>query len=108
MVKQAGVGAVDAGNPVSVLFGTVVRSSPLEINVDQRFTLTADFLIVPEQLTAYEIDLKHAHASGAGMTGEALAEPVVIRKGLTEGDVVLLLRMQGGQQFVVLDRMVSA
>ncbi|WP_218091754.1 DUF2577 domain-containing protein [Paenibacillus solanacearum] len=101
IIKQAGAGAVEAGYPVSILFGVVLNDAPLEIHVDQRFTLTEPFLIVPERLTPYEADLKHAHGEN---TAEALAEPLVIRRGLEIDDKVLLLRIQGGQQFIVLDR----
>lgn len=115
IIKKAGIGAVNASNPVNLLFGTVTKANPLEVNVDQRFTLTEDFLVVTEQLTAYEIDLKHDHAyedatdtgSLTKTTEPALPEKIVIRKGLEAGDQVVLLRMQGGQSYIVLDRVVS-
>jgi hypothetical protein len=108
VIKQAGAEAVDAGNPVALMFGTITKTNPLEVNVDQRFLLPADFLIVPEQLTSYEVDLKHSHDYADGVTQEALTEKVVIRRGLEVGDKVLLCRMQGGQKFIVLDRVVEA
>ncbi|RJX40054.1 DUF2577 domain-containing protein [Paenibacillus pinisoli] len=92
MIKQAAKGAVDASNPTAVLFAEVTNINPLKVNVDQRFTLPADFLVVPESLTRLEI---------------RLGEPIVIRRGLELGDKVLLLRVQGGQQYIILDRMVS-
>lgn len=115
IIKQAGVGAVEAGYPVAILLGKVVSAEPLEIQLDQRDTLPASFLLVPERLTPYSIDVRHTHAyedrNGSGTTGgvteESLPEPLVIRRGLEAGDSVLLLRMQGGQQFVVLDRLVA-
>lgn len=148
-LKKAATDAVHAGNPVAVLFGEVSKADPLEVIVDQRFTLTADFLYVTERLTRYEIDqrhhhtfdggatsdalpnkldlkhnhtieggvtgdalldpvdLKHNHTYVGGVTGDALPEKIVIREGLKVGDTVLLLRMQGGQKYVVWDRVVS-
>ncbi|MED4953424.1 DUF2577 domain-containing protein [Paenibacillus sp. FSL R5-0527] len=148
-LKKAATDAVHAGNPVAVLFGEISKVNPLEVIVDQRFTLTADFLYVTERLTRYEIDLKHNHtfdggvtrdalpekidlqhnhtfdggmtgdalldkldlkhnhAYNGGMTGDALPEKIVIREGLQAGDAVLLLRVQGGQKYVVWDRVVS-
>lgn len=35
-------------------------------------------------------------------------EEVVIRKGLQTGDTVVLLRYQGGQTYLVLDRLVKS
>lgn len=116
-VKKAAMDAMAAGNPAAVMFGEVTNTDPLEVNVDQRFTLPADFLIIPESLTHFEIVLRHYHDytddSGSGtstkQTKPALPEkPIVIRRGLEAGDKLLLLRVQGGQQYVILDRVVSA
>jgi hypothetical protein len=106
-IRQAALSAMEAGNPVAIMFGTVMKENPLEVNVDQRFTLDADFLIVPESLTAYEVDLQHSHTSTGGTTDDALTQPVVIRPGLKVGDRVILLRMQGGQKYLIMDKVVS-
>ncbi|RJX40864.1 DUF2577 domain-containing protein [Paenibacillus pinisoli] len=116
LIKQAAAGAVDATSPAAVMFGLITDDNPLEVNVDQRFSLPADFLIVPESLTRLELPLYHTHqytdTSDSGpatkTTSAALPEePVVIRRGLKKGDKVVLLRVQGGQQYLILDRMVS-
>ncbi|WP_248930140.1 DUF2577 domain-containing protein [Paenibacillus hamazuiensis] len=107
IIKQAGVGAVEAGNPVAIMFGTVTQTNPLEVSIDQRLILSEDFLVIPEQLTPFTVDLKHSHSYKDGVTEEALTEPVVIRKGLETGDKLLLLRVQGGQQFIILDKLVN-
>lgn len=106
-IKILGASAVGAGNPVTVMFGSVTKINPLEVNVDQRFNLDEDFLIVPASLTRYEIDLKHKHNTTGGPTEEALTEKIVIREGLKVGDSVLLLRVQGGQKYVVWDKVVN-
>lgn len=77
IIKRAGLGAVEAGYPVSVLFGTVVTPSPLTVELNQQLVLTDDFFVLPEGVAS-----KHLEA----------------------GDRLLLLRMQGGQSYVVLDR----
>ncbi|AWP28705.1 DUF2577 domain-containing protein [Paenibacillus sp. Cedars] len=108
IIKRAAVEAVVASNPVAIQFGTVVSLSPLEVRLDQRLTLPEAFLIVPESLTRYEIDLSHVHKlSGSPDTEKALTDKIVIRKGLAVGDAVILLRVQGGQKYLVLDKAVS-
>ncbi|ARF69531.1 hypothetical protein B7C51_19460 [Paenibacillus larvae subsp. pulvifaciens] len=77
IIKQAALGAVDTSNPVSILFGEVTKANPLEVNVDQRFTLTEDFLIVLDQV-----------------------------KELSAGDRIALLRVQGGHSYVILGKVV--
>lgn len=116
LIKQSALDAMAASNPLSVLFAEVTKIDPLEVNVDQRFTLPADFLIVPESLTKLELKLEHTHqysdSSGTGTTTKTTekadyAKPIIIRKGLEIGDKVLLLRLTGGQQYLILDRMVT-
>lgn len=94
IIKQAALEAVRESDPTTVTFGTVTKADPLEVNVDQHKTLTKEFLLVPESLTKKEIEL--------------LQEKVVIREDLKVGDKVLLLRIQGGQKYIILDRLVSA
>lgn len=94
VVREAALSAVEAGKPVSILYGEVVQHNPLEVKVDQRFSLSADFLVVPESLRKHEISIP-------GISGT-----VLIRKGLEKGDKVIMFRAQGGQQFIILDRVV--
>lgn len=127
LVKQAGAGAVEAGNPMAVMFGTVVKQSPLEINVDQRFTLTEEFFIIPESLKylrecdeKFTVSLKGNFQTGpvveeeseeqwTGSTRMYGGEITVIRDKIPlapfeVGDKLILLRVQGGQQYIILDR----
>nr|WP_068784117.1 DUF2577 domain-containing protein [Paenibacillus phocaensis] len=99
-IRQLGAGAVDAASPVAVLFGKVTNTAPLEIQVDQRFTIDRDFLVIPAYLTRYELDWPPEVAGPS-------APKAVIREGLAAGDNVLLLRMQGGQKYIVWDKVVS-
>jgi len=86
------MGAYNASNPVAVMFGTVAKANPLEVNVEQRFTLRGDLLVLTERLTEYRTTVD--------------GNEIIIRRGLQAGDKVLLLRIQGGQQYVVWDRVV--
>lgn len=106
VIKLAGAQAVNSQNPVNILFGQVIKADPPEVQIDQRITLTADFLIVPESLTYFEVDITHNHSYIEGETSNALGK-VVIRKGLNIGDKVILLRMQGGQKYLILDKVVD-
>jgi len=90
LIKSVAVKAVEATNPVHVLFGTVTSENPLEIEIHQKLKLTEEFLVITERVTRYEVD-----------------NNISIRTGLKKGDKVALLRVQGGQQFVVLDKVVK-
>ncbi|SCY93195.1 DUF2577 domain-containing protein [Alkaliphilus peptidifermentans] len=103
VIKTAGMQAVDSTNPVGIFYGTVVSTNPIKVNVDQRFTLTSEFIVMPESLTGYEIDLAHTHQCSNGSTAAALNK-IIVRSGLKEGDKVILLRLQGGQKYLILDK----
>lgn len=112
-IRMAAASGIEAGKPVAVLFGEVVRTGPLEVMVDQRFSVDEEFLVLPESLTRYEADLTHRHAyTDAGASGTVSrtteaglsAAPLIIRHGLEAGNKVILLRVQGGQKYVILDK----
>lgn len=80
VVKQASRETEQAGRPVQVCFGRVTQAEPLKIMVEQKLVLGKAQLVL------------------SGTVGSAT---------LAAGEEVILLRMQGGQKFIVLDRMVK-
>ena len=112
------------------MFGTVTSISPLEIQIDQRLTLTQDYLILTKAVLDHEVDIevnhfteqsalvgygpwdtKHSHPdAGIGELNPNHRHQYLGRKkikifnGLQVGEKVILIRLQGGQKYVVLDR----
>lgn len=80
VIKKAAVAAVDAKSPVQIMYGTVTNTHPLEITVEQRLALSDPFLVLTES---------------------------VAQKNWMFGESALLLRVQGGDSYVVLDRLVK-
>ena len=78
VIKNCALEAVEANKPTKVEFGVVVSSAPLKISVGQKLMLTGDFLVLTK---------------------------TVITDALSVGDKVLLLQMQGGQVYVVVDKL---
>lgn len=122
LIKQASLEANEAAVPMGIVFGTVVSSAPLKIQVDQKITLDDDFLLVPESLrdhtlsmtVSHSTELAGAHNHSGAVPGESPhshgytgTKSFTVLNGLKSGDSVILLRMQGGQKYLVLDRMVS-
>lgn len=94
LVKRAAVEAVLAGKPMSVCFGTVISASPLKIRVDQKKILTSAQLIPTNHVRNFTVEITTA--------GEQ--KKVEVHLGLKAGEKVVLIRCDGGQKFVVLDR----
>lgn len=93
IIKKASLGAVGNTNPVAFSYGTVTEVTPLQIQVDQRFILSGNALVLPESIMESKIELD--------------GKEIVVRRGLAKGDRVLMVRMQGGQSYIVLDRLVN-
>ena len=112
-IKRAAMEAVENSKPLAIAFGRVVSQSPLQINVDQKFTLGPDNLILARGVTDYTVPVQldwntenttsysiHSHA----ISGE---KQIKVMSALKVDERVILLRMAGGQKFLVLDRVVT-
>lgn len=78
LIKRAALDAVEATKPAAVVFASVRSLSPLEVSINQKLIL-----------------------SRANLTLTARAATTDY---LEEGDRVMLLRVQGGKQYVLLDK----
>lgn len=107
-VKRAALEAVESSKPVNVYFGRVVAVSPLQINVEQKMTLGSAQLVLTRNVTDYETEVtvewetekmdEHVHE----LTGK---KQMKIHNALSAGDEVVLIRMQEGQKYIVIDRL---
>lgn len=115
LIKTAALEAVDSTDPSAVIFGTVKSTEPLNIYVNQKLTLTEDFIILTRNVTDYEVemdtelstsdatidledgDISHSHEIKGKFTYK-------VHNALKSGDKVIMIRQQGGQSYVVIDR----
>lgn len=106
-IKRAAVGAVEAGKPCGVFFGTVKSASPLEILVEQKLTLTAGQLILTRAVTDFDTEIT---VEWETQTAQLHTHPIKGRKkikvhnALEVGERVALIRLAGGQKYLVADR----
>lgn len=93
------------------LWGVVISMSPLTIKFDNNMIITSDFLVlsalcketVIEIPFRYQGQVKHKHQGVHGMTSSELPE-IMLWRGLQNGDKVRALKINGGQQYYVLER----
>ncbi|HFL2491481.1 TPA: DUF2577 domain-containing protein [Clostridioides difficile] len=79
IIKKAAMDAVETSNPIQIAFGTIESISPLRVKIEQKLSIGEIFLIQTETFKRY--------------TDKKI------------GDKLVLIRMQGGQQYLILDRM---
>ena len=119
-LKRAAVEAMEAKKPVNVYFGEVVSAAPLKINVEQKMELGEKQLILSRNVTNFKTsisggNIKNYYYTGSTTdSGTAPVSPshvhavgkieITVHNGLVVGDEVILIRQQGGQKFIVLDR----
>ena len=120
IIKRSALEAVESKKPCDLRYGTVVEASPLKVRVTNQFVLPSSMLIVPESLTDHEVKVSTMFTTKnkSGGSEEASFEShshdvelkthkVTIHNALKVGDKVVLLRQAGGQQFLILDRLVG-
>lgn len=124
-VKQAAVEAVRADSPMMMCHGTVTSVGPLKIMVDQKKTLEEPQLILTDNVRDFNVVLSTIEGEGrsqgphyteleSGGSGYALFESHRhkyqgrkkwrVHNALKMGEKVILLRCDGGQKYIVLDR----
>ena len=78
LIKKAAKEAVTASKPAEIRYGIVTSIKPIEVLIDQKLNLNDDLIVKTE-----------------------------IIKSLKKGDKIALLRNQGGQEYLILDKVVE-
>lgn len=124
-IKKTAVRAVEAAGPAGLYFGKVLSVSPLEISLDQNLILDASALVLSSLVQDITIDASMDHSTGSYTHTHTISDTYsgggsassdthshtysgkksfTLHFGLTVGESVILIRMQGGQRYLVLDR----
>lgn len=114
IIKQAAVEAVQASNPANFVYGIVTGIDPLQITITPSLILNEndDVLKLCRNVTEYSlmIDINWTQPddeSEAGMsTIISGTYQITLDNALKLGDNVLLAKVQGGQSYIVVDRVV--
>lgn len=134
VIKMLAAGVQDSSRPVNVLFGIVQTPEPdISVLVEQKKLLTKEFLVLTRNVTDYNVDMTVDHmtedtdtensgnkSGGAGDASFAShnhsihhkhpykgRKTFLVHKKLLAGEKVLLISLQGGQSYVIIDRVGS-
>lgn len=119
LMKKAAVDAVKEGQPCAIVYGTVRSTKPMviSVNTDEKLNLTEEFLYLTRNVKDYEIEMTvdHKTEEKSGGSGEASFSSHThayegkkrfwVHNDLSVGERVILLMVQGGDKYIVLDRM---
>lgn len=95
-MKRAARDERESSKPVDVYFGEVISKSPLKISVEQKMILGEAQLILTRNVTDYTVTVSVQWTSEKNV--------FQIYNALKVGEKVILIRQQGGQKFIVIDR----
>lgn len=116
VIKQISKETMEASKPAGITFGTVVNISPLEIQIEQKLTLPEEFFKLTKAVTDHYVDISVNHVTEQRSGGGSYAEfashdheysgrkKFLVHNGLQVGEEVILLQVQGGQRYIILDR----
>lgn len=113
VIKRAAIEAVKAAGPIDITCGNVISVKPLKINIDQKKTLDEDMLVLCRNVTDYETEItitssgEHDQYSGNGIHSHDKVKATIFNS-LKVGDKVLVACFDGGQEFVVIDKVVQS
>ena len=120
-IKKAATDAVKAEKPVEVCFGKVTSTNPLQILVEQKMTLGKAQLVLSRNVTDFTTTVSISTEFGwetqnkSGGSGDSAFsshnhaisidnKKITVHNRLVVGDEVILMRQQGGQKYIVWDR----
>ena len=130
LLQKIIIETINAGKPCDLRYATVNSLSPLTITLEAvQLVITAPAVTMMETLKELAIDdfaHKHSYKDDNGEeeidkeTGEALTEiqcylggvglgknsqgKIIIRKGIAVGDKVVVIRANGGQEYLIIGR----
>ena len=108
LIKQIAVDVMRTEKPAEICFGKVISDKPLKISVEQKMTLGEAQLVLCRNVTEHTVEMTVDHFT-KNEAGHFHAykgrKQFTVHNGLVVGDEVLLLRQQGGQKYIVVDRL---
>lgn len=119
IIKKTAMDAMKESSPCDILFGTVIGTNPLLIQIDgeQKMKLEEDFLILTRNVRNYDVEMvvNHETEERSGGSGEAAfaghthsyqgKKVYQVQNALQVGEKVLLLQAQHANTYVVWDRL---
>lgn len=114
-VKEAAVQAVLAQKPSNYVIGTVTSAKPLKIKLSDGdgLELTADFIHLARNVTDYKVkitmDAKNVYHTThtTPSTTWIDKQEITVHNALKKGDKVIMIRKWGGQDYIVIDKVVN-
>lgn len=107
-IKAIALKTIEESKPCNIIYGEVVTIDPLSINIEQKMILPSEFFILTNNVKDHieTVTINWSTESSDGHTHNITGvKTITVNNALKKGEKVILLRYQGGQDYLVLDRM---
>ena len=84
-----------------IVFGTVLKVKPLEVQLANDMVLTEDFLLLGKHIGKFKVQGKAVFEVSFPKKEKMYIE---VDNSLEKGDKLMLIRLDGGQQYYILER----
>lgn len=103
-IKKASDEVNKASKPVVLMSGKVETVSPLSVRIDQKLVIPEKALILTDAVHDHDVDITIHGISDSDGDSISGRTTVTIHNALKIGESVLMIRKQGGQQFLIIGR----
>lgn len=94
-IQKLVLGVLNAQKLATVIYGNVLSVNPLEVQIDQKLILKGEQLKLTRAVMDYEVEM--------GVDGRA-EQIYKVYNGLITGDKVTMIRVHGGQHYLIIDK----
>ncbi len=100
-VKLLAYDVLQQENLTDICYGTVTETEPLKIVLKQKLELTESFLVLSQNVIKHTINYSMRRKDS---DENWVQYEMIVEKQLKKGERVILIKMTGGQRYVVIDR----
>ncbi|MFJ8090838.1 DUF2577 domain-containing protein [Lysinibacillus sp. NPDC095746] len=95
LIKRITLDAVNSQKLSDIVYGTVISENPLKVQIDQKLTLDEAHLKLTKAVKDHEVEMS---------IGSGSMQIYTVYNGLLKGDKVTMIRAQGGQQYLIINK----
>ncbi len=100
-VKLLAYDVLQQENLTDICYSTVTETEPLKIVLEQKLELTESFLVLSQNVIKHTINYSMRRKDS---DENWVQYEMIVEKQLKKGERVILIKMTGGQRYVVIDR----
>ena len=100
-VKLLAYDVLQQENLTDICYGTVTETEPLKIVLKQKLELTESFLVLSQNVIKHTINYSMRRKDS---DENWVQYEMILENQLKKGERVILIKMTGGQRYVVIDR----